>query len=72
LIIRAVDPETRFYIHRLICSPYVQSYIKDKAVGDKDGFSGGRCKRILVPFPPLAEQQRIAQKIDEIMQVFEK
>lgn len=71
LIIRAVVPETRHYLHMLICSPYVQSQIKNNAVGDKDGFSAGRCKRLLVPFPPLAEQKRIVQKIDEAMKVFE-
>ena len=67
LIIRTVDPETRFYIHMLICSPYVQSYIKNKAVGDKDGFSGGRCKKILVPLPPLKEQKRIVETLDRLL-----
>ena len=71
LIIRAVVPETRHYLHMLICSPYVQSQIKNNAVGDKDGFSAGRCKRLLVPLPPLAEQKRIVQKIDGAMKVFE-
>jgi type I restriction enzyme S subunit len=65
LIIRAVEPETRYYLHLLICSPYVQSQIKTGAVGDKDGFSSGRCKKILVPLPPLAEQQRIVEKIEQ-------
>lgn len=67
LIIRMVDERLRFYIHRLLCSPYAQKYIKNKSVGDKDGFSGGRCKQMLIPLPPLAEQQRIAEKIDEVL-----
>lgn len=67
LIIRMVDERLRFYIHRLLCSPYAQRYIKNKSVGDKDGFSGGRCKQMLIPVPPLAEQQRIAEKIDEVL-----
>lgn len=67
LIIRMVDERLRFYIHKLLCSPYAQRYIKDKSVGDKDGFSGGRCKQMLIPIPPLAEQQRIAEKIDEVL-----
>lgn len=67
LIIRMVDDRLRFYVHKLLCSPYAQRYIKDKSVGDKDGFSGGRCKKMLIPIPPLAEQQRIAEKIDEVL-----
>lgn len=66
LIIRMVDPRLRFYVHRCICSPYVQKYIKGNAVGDKDGFSGGRCKYMLIPLPPLAEQVRIVDKINEL------
>ena len=72
LIIRMVKPETRFYIHQLMCSSYVQSYIKNKAVGDKDGFSGGRCKQMLIPLPPLAEKKRIVQKLDEILPLCEQ
>ena len=65
LIIRPVEPEIRFYIHMLICGPYIQSHIKNNAVGDKDGFSGGRCKSIFVPLPPLAEQHRIVARIEQ-------
>lgn len=72
LILRMVKPETRFYIHQLMCSSYVQSYIKNKAVGDKDGFSGGRCKQMLIPLPPLAEQKRIVKKLEEILPLCEK
>lgn len=71
LILRMVKPEIRFYIHKLMCSSYVQNYIKNKAVGDKDGFSGGRCKQMLIPFPPLAEQNRIVQKLDDILPMCE-
>lgn len=71
LIIRMVKPETRFYLHMLIRSSYVQSHIKDKAVGDKDGFSGGRCKRILVPLPPLAEQHRIVERLEQAFSILD-
>jgi len=67
LIIRLVDTNMRYYIHQIICSPYVQKLIKSKAVGDKDGFSGGRCKNTLIPLPPLAEQKRIAEVLERAM-----
>lgn len=68
LIIRMVDDRLRFYVHKFLCSPYAQKYIKGKSVGDKDGFSGGRCKQMLIPLPPLAEQKRIAERIEELLQ----
>lgn len=67
LIIRMVDPRLRFYIHTCICSPFIQKYIKGNTVGDKDGFSAGRCKNMLIPLPPLEEQRRIVSKINEVL-----
>lgn len=67
LIIRMIDPRLRFYIHACICSPFIQKYIKGNTVGDKDGFSAGRCKNMLIPLPPLGEQRRIASKLNEIL-----
>ena len=67
LIIRVVDPRIRFYVHKCLCSPYYQKLIKGNVVGDKDGFSAGRCKNTLIPLPPLSEQDRIVGKIDELL-----
>ena len=67
LIVRMIDPRLRFYVHTCICSPYIQKYIKGNTVGDKDGFSAGRCKNMLIPLPPLEEQQRIVSKLNEIL-----
>lgn len=67
LIIRVVDPRIRFYIHKCLCSPYYQKLIMGNVVGDKDGFSAGRCKNTLIPLPPIAEQMRIVDKIDELL-----
>ena len=66
LIIRMIDPRLRFYVHACICSPYIQKYIKGNAVGDKEGFSGGRCKNMLIPLPPLSEQIRIVERMEEL------
>lgn len=67
LIIRMIDPRLRSYVHTCICSPFIQKYIKGNTVGDKDGFSAGRCKNMLIPLPPIEEQRRIVSKIDEIL-----
>ena len=67
LIIRMIDYEIRTYVHKVICSTYGQKHIKGNAVGDKDGFSGGRCKNMLIPLPPLEEQYRIVAKIEELL-----
>ena len=69
LIIRVVDEKIRYYIHKCLCSPYYQKLIMGNVVGDKDGFSAGRCKNTLIPLPPLMEQQRIVDKVDELLSV---
>lgn len=66
LIIRMIDPRLRYYVHTCICSSYVQKYIKGNVVGDKDGFSGGRCKNMLIPLPPLSEQIQIVKKMEKL------
>ena len=68
LIIRVIEANIRFYVHRCLCSPYYQNLIMGNVVGDKDGFSAGRCKNTIIPLPPLSEQKRIAEKIDAIME----
>ncbi len=68
LIIRTVDPRIRFYVHKCLCSPYYQKLIMGNVVGDKDGFSAGRCKNTLIPLPPLAEHERITNRIDEVLE----
>ena len=67
LIIRMINPEFRAYVHNYICSEQGQKYIKGNAIGDKDGFSGGRCKNMPIPLPPLSEQKRIVAKVDEVL-----
>lgn len=71
LIIRVLDPRIRFYVHKCLCSPYYQKLIMGNVVGDKDGFSAGRCKNTLIPLPPLSEQNRIVEKIEGILSLIQ-
>lgn len=67
LIIRMVDPRLRFFVHSYLCSPQGQKYIKGNSVGDKDGFSATRCKNMLIPLPPIEEQNRIVTNLNAFL-----
>lgn len=67
LIIRPIDVTVVKYLHIVINSPYIQSQIREKAKGDKEGLSATSTKSFPIPFPPIEEQQRIVNKINEIM-----
>ena len=67
LIIRLVDVAIVKYIHAVINSPYIQSQIREKSKGDKEGLSATSTKNFWIPIPPIEEQQRIVDKINEIM-----
>lgn len=67
LIIRLVDVAIVKYIHVIINSPYIQSQIHEKSKGDKEGLSATSTKNFWIPIPPIEEQQRIVDKINEIM-----
>lgn len=68
LILRLFDEKIRFYLHQVIISPFIFKLIMDLQVGGtKEGLSATSAKNLLIPFPPLAEQQRIVEKLDEIL-----
>jgi type I restriction enzyme S subunit len=67
-IIRLVDKRLRFFIHLCIISPYVQDSIMQIQVGiSREGLSMRNLKEFLVPIPPLAEQDRIVAKVNQLM-----
>ncbi|MDO9035406.1 MAG: restriction endonuclease subunit S [Methanoregula sp.] len=67
-IIRTVDKKIRSYLHYCIISPYFQNRIMDVQVGmSREGLSKKVLKDLLIPFPPLAEQERIIAKVDRLM-----
>lgn len=67
-IIRTIDPLNRSYLHYLILSPYVQSLVWGRQVGmAREGLSKKVLEQFEIPLPPLEEQHRIVQKVDEFM-----
>jgi type I restriction enzyme, S subunit len=67
-IIRLVDKRLRFFIHLCIISPYVQDSIMKTQVGiSREGLSMKNLKEFLLPIPPLAEQERIVAKVNQLM-----
>jgi type I restriction enzyme S subunit len=67
-IIRLANAGTRAFIHRVILSPFFQSFVVDEQTGaGRGGLPKNRMDQIPVPVPPLAEQHRIVAKVDELM-----
>ena len=59
------------YLYSYFSSYTVQSVIEDKADGStkQKELATNTVKRYLVPFPPLAEQMRIVEKIKEVTSI---
>ncbi len=58
----------REFIHYLLLSPYVQAMVWGRQVGmAREGLSKKVLELFELPLPPLEEQHRIVQKVDELM-----
>jgi type I restriction enzyme S subunit len=69
-IIRLILGGMQDFLHRLILSPYFQSFIFNEQTGaGRGGLPKNRMDRIPVAVPPLAEQHRIVAKVDELMAI---
>lgn len=67
-IIRVLEPFCRQFLHLLILAPYTQSLIWGRQVGmAREGLSKKVLELFEIPVPPLAEQHRIVQKVDELL-----
>jgi len=67
-IIRLFEPAIREFIHLSLISPFYQQMIMDVQVGvSREGLSMQSLKLFPMVIPPLAEQQRIVAKVDELM-----
>ena len=61
-----------YYFQRLLMSPYFVSEINNDAYGVKmPRADTQKIKAFLVPVPPLQEQHRIVERLDELMKLVE-
>lgn len=68
-IIRTVLPESGYYLHKLICSPYFQDEIIRAQTGaGREGLPKNKMDNILVPLPSDIEQNIINQKVEALME----
>jgi len=67
-ILRPLDDEITSYLHLMITSPYFQGLIAESSPGaSRDGLAIKRMELFPVPIPPLAEQKRILQRVNQIL-----
>ena len=62
------------YLYYYFASPSVQNVIEDKADGTtkQKELATATIKAYLIPIPPLDEQKRILEKLDEVLPIVEK
>jgi type I restriction enzyme S subunit len=67
-IIRPLNVNNNFF-HNIVLSPYFQKFIFSSTTGaGREGLPKYNLEQFLIPLPPLSEQIRIVQKLDELMQ----
>ena len=72
-IVRLVLPEIREFIHLSLVAPSYQKLIMEVQVGvSREGLSMQRLKLFPMVLPPLAEQQRIVARVNELMGLCDK
>lgn len=68
LILRQINPDLRWWVHEVIVSPLVQGAIMAVQAGaTKEGLSAAKASNLLIPIPPLVEQQRIVARVEKLV-----
>jgi type I restriction enzyme S subunit len=68
-IIRPINTNYRF-IHLLILNPLFQKLVFSSTTGaGREGLPKYNLEQFIIPLPPLPEQQRIVEKLDELMRM---
>ena len=73
-VVRTFSNIDSYYIYYLICSSIIQQYIEDNLAGstNQKELYIGVLEKLLLPLPPLSEQQRIVNTIQNIFCCIEK
>jgi type I restriction enzyme S subunit len=67
-IIRVALDGIQYYLHKMVLSPYFQSFVLSEQTGaGRLGLPKNKMDLIPVALPPLPEQHRIVAKVDELM-----
>lgn len=67
MILRLLSIDVRFWIHLAIISDFIQSVIMSVQNGSsKEALTIDKINQFLIPLPPLEEQERIVQRVQEL------
>ena len=68
IIIRLLDSLLRYFVHKVIISPYIQNQIFSRQVGSgRGGLSAETLSTFLIPIPPHKEQLLIHKKLNDYL-----
>lgn len=73
-VIRTMNGICSEYLYACVSSPYIQQYLEDNLAGstNQKELYIGVLENLEVSLPPLSEQQRIVQKIEELFSVLDR
>jgi type I restriction enzyme S subunit len=71
-MIRAKDNINIKYLNLLVKSPLIQTIISDVKNSTNDNISMADIMGFPIPLPPLAEQKRIVEKVEQLLHEIDK